>query len=146
MVTPIYKTVQENILSHIILATYRKFTVTTVRFTQNVSCSRKEGNVLFNNTLNTFYLQLYGVICIQLYASSSMVYIQNITRPSPQFASSSMVYIQDFTRPSPQFASSSMVYIQDFTRPSPQFASSSMVYISEGRREMFYLMPSIHFM
>ena len=31
--------VQENILSHIILATYRKFTVTTVRFTQNVSCN-----------------------------------------------------------------------------------------------------------
>ena len=33
------QTVQENILSHIILATYRKFTVTTVRFTQNVSCN-----------------------------------------------------------------------------------------------------------
>ena len=32
-------TVQENILSRIILATYRKFTVTTVRFTQNVSCN-----------------------------------------------------------------------------------------------------------
>ena len=31
------QTVQENILSRIILATYRKFTVTTVRFTQNVS-------------------------------------------------------------------------------------------------------------
>ena len=31
------QTVQENILSHIILATYRKFTVATVRFTQNVS-------------------------------------------------------------------------------------------------------------
>ena len=31
--------VQENILSHIILATYRKFTVTTLRFTQNVSCN-----------------------------------------------------------------------------------------------------------
>ena len=29
--------VQENILSRIILATYRKFIVTTVRFTQNVS-------------------------------------------------------------------------------------------------------------
>ena len=24
-------------------------------------CGRKEGNVLFNDTLNTFYLQLYGV-------------------------------------------------------------------------------------
>ena len=33
------QTVQENILSHIILVTYRKFTVTTVRFTQNVSCN-----------------------------------------------------------------------------------------------------------
>ena len=33
------QTVQENILSRIILATYRKFTVTTVRFTQNVSCN-----------------------------------------------------------------------------------------------------------
>ena len=22
---------------------------------------RKEGNILFNNTLNTFYLQLYGI-------------------------------------------------------------------------------------
>ena len=32
-------TVQENILSHIILATYRKFTVASVRFTQNVSCN-----------------------------------------------------------------------------------------------------------
>ena len=31
------QTVQENVLSRIILATYRKFTVTTVRFTQNVS-------------------------------------------------------------------------------------------------------------
>ena len=29
--------VQENILSRIILATYRKFTVATVRFTQNVT-------------------------------------------------------------------------------------------------------------
>ena len=25
------------------------------------SSSRKEGNVLFNNTLNTFYLRLYGI-------------------------------------------------------------------------------------
>ena len=33
------QTVHENILSHIILATYRKFTVATVRFTQNVSCN-----------------------------------------------------------------------------------------------------------
>ena len=33
------QTVQENILSHIILATYMKFTVATVRFTQNVSCN-----------------------------------------------------------------------------------------------------------
>ena len=33
------QTVQENILSHIILATYRKFTVATVWFTQNVSCN-----------------------------------------------------------------------------------------------------------
>ena len=33
------QTVQENILSHIILATYRKFTVATIRFTQNVSCN-----------------------------------------------------------------------------------------------------------
>ena len=31
--------VQENILSRIILATYRKFAVATVRFTQNVSCN-----------------------------------------------------------------------------------------------------------
>ena len=36
---PILQTVQENILSRIILATYRKFTVATVRFTQNVSCN-----------------------------------------------------------------------------------------------------------
>ena len=33
------QTVQENILSRIILATYRKFTVATVRFTHNVSCN-----------------------------------------------------------------------------------------------------------
>ena len=33
------QTVQENIHSHIILATYRRFTVATVRFTQNVSCN-----------------------------------------------------------------------------------------------------------
>ena len=33
------QTVQENILSHIILATYRKFTLATVRFTQIVSCN-----------------------------------------------------------------------------------------------------------
>ena len=31
--------IQENILSHIILATYKKFTVATIRFTQNVSCN-----------------------------------------------------------------------------------------------------------
>ena len=36
--TPHLQTVQENILSHIILATYRKFTTATVRFTQTVSC------------------------------------------------------------------------------------------------------------
>ena len=33
------QTVQENILSHIILVAYRKFTVATVRFTPNVSCN-----------------------------------------------------------------------------------------------------------
>ena len=33
------QTVQEHTLLHIILATYRKFTVATVRFTQNVSCN-----------------------------------------------------------------------------------------------------------
>ena len=33
------QTIQENILSHIILAIYRKFTVATVRFTQSVSCN-----------------------------------------------------------------------------------------------------------
>ena len=33
------QTIQENILSHIILAIYRKFIVATVRFTQNVSCN-----------------------------------------------------------------------------------------------------------
>ena len=33
------QTVQENILSHIILATYKTFTMATVRFTQNVSCN-----------------------------------------------------------------------------------------------------------
>ena len=38
-VTSHLQKVQENILSHIILATYRKFTVATVRFTQNVSCN-----------------------------------------------------------------------------------------------------------
>ena len=36
-------------------------------FTQRVSCwpnariGRKEGNILFNDALNTFYLRLYGV-------------------------------------------------------------------------------------
>ena len=39
VVPPHLQTVQENILSHIILATYRKFTVATIRFTQNVSCN-----------------------------------------------------------------------------------------------------------
>ena len=39
VVPPILQTVQENILSRIILATYRKFTVATVRLTQNVSCN-----------------------------------------------------------------------------------------------------------
>ena len=33
------QTVQQNILSHIILETYRKFTVATLRLTQNVSCN-----------------------------------------------------------------------------------------------------------
>ena len=29
---------------------------------QSFICIRKEGNVLFNDALNTFYLRLYGVI------------------------------------------------------------------------------------
>ena len=29
--------------------------------TQSLTCTRKEGNVLFNDTLNTFHLQVYGV-------------------------------------------------------------------------------------
>ena len=28
----------------------------------DVTTGRKEGNVLFNDTLNTFYLRLYGVV------------------------------------------------------------------------------------
>ena len=28
---------------------------------RNALCNRKEGNILFNDALNTFYLQLYGV-------------------------------------------------------------------------------------
>ena len=31
------------------------------RFISVLMCLRKEGNVLFNDTLNTFYLRLYGV-------------------------------------------------------------------------------------
>ena len=29
--------------------------------TLNIDSGRKEGNVLFNDTLNTFYLRLYGI-------------------------------------------------------------------------------------
>ena len=39
VVPPIYKQSKKPILSHIILVTYKKFTVATVRFTQNVSCN-----------------------------------------------------------------------------------------------------------
>ena len=42
-------------------------------------CTRKEGNVLFNDTLNTFYLRLYGVSCLtntqQLTIISTIIYI-----------------------------------------------------------------------
>ena len=31
------------------------------RSTHNAQIGRKEGNVLFNDALNTFYLRLYGV-------------------------------------------------------------------------------------
>ena len=31
------------------------------RLIQNINLGGKEGNVLFNDTLNTFYLRLYGV-------------------------------------------------------------------------------------
>ena len=34
---------------------------TTVTFTFHKQEGRKKGNVLFNDTLNTFYLRLYGV-------------------------------------------------------------------------------------
>ena len=32
-----------------------------LEFCQEIFLIRKEGNVLFNNALNTFYLQLYGI-------------------------------------------------------------------------------------
>ena len=35
--------------------------ITTHKGSLSFDPKRKEGNVLFNNTLNTFYLQLYGV-------------------------------------------------------------------------------------
>ena len=50
------QTVQENILSHIILATYRKFTVATVRFTQNIYTHliyQQVANVRQQKLLNT---------------------------------------------------------------------------------------------
>ena len=33
-----------------------------VYFCRSVGTGRKEGTILFNDTLNTFYLQLYGII------------------------------------------------------------------------------------
>ena len=57
------QTVQENILSRIILATYRKFTVATdhvIWCNGSIGVIGKKGNVLFNDALNTFYLGLYG--------------------------------------------------------------------------------------
>ena len=37
-------------------------TVIMYKFVFNVEMGRKEGNVLFNDALYTFYLRLYGVI------------------------------------------------------------------------------------
>ena len=36
-------------------------TITLITVMAYKRCRRKEGNVLFNNALNTFYLRLYGV-------------------------------------------------------------------------------------
>ena len=36
---------------------------------------RKEGNVLFNNALNTFYLRLYGVRCMIWRERKEMFYL-----------------------------------------------------------------------
>ena len=48
-------------------STYSYFIIThirmsTVLFSVHIQEGRKEGNVLFNDALNTFYLRLYGVI------------------------------------------------------------------------------------
>ena len=44
-----------NVIEDIIFTFYRTL------WNSNSTFNRKEGNVLFNNTLNTFYLRLYGV-------------------------------------------------------------------------------------
>ena len=47
------QTVQENLLSHIILATYMKFTVATVRFPLNVCC-----NIYTHSIINNWQMSL----------------------------------------------------------------------------------------
>ena len=37
-----------------------EFTEIFIRYSMNQTDQRKEGNVLFNDALNTFYLQIYG--------------------------------------------------------------------------------------
>ena len=39
----------------------KKSTLTSVHYTSGTCFGRKEGNVLFNDALNTFYLRLYGI-------------------------------------------------------------------------------------
>ena len=43
--------------------------------TQNVQQGRKEGNVLFNDALNTFYLRLYTTAIINITLSSNIMYL-----------------------------------------------------------------------
>ena len=42
-----------------------------LRWSELAGSSEKEGNVLFNNALNTFYLRLYGVGHMVKYHSDS---------------------------------------------------------------------------
>ena len=63
------QTVQENILSHIILATYRKFTVATVRFTQNVILRERE--MFYLTTHSTHFI--YGYMASDIWLRTILI-------------------------------------------------------------------------
>ena len=76
------QTVQENVLSHIILATYRKFTVTTVRFTQNVSCNIYKWQMSLSNNSSDYKSYSVHRVNVKVSAQVTTVTYTHQSQPS----------------------------------------------------------------